>query len=64
MNSLDSCSDWIINNQEEVQKYKGQRIAVHPIRGIVASHTDLLLLYGKVKEMGLLDEVIFDSVPL
>jgi hypothetical protein len=61
--SADPVSAWMRSHQEELLQYRGQRIAVHPERGVIASGPDLGSVYARVRELGLLDEVVFDTVP-
>lgn len=58
----DSAQRWRDANPQEVAKYAGLQIAIHPVLGIVGSGKT----YGEVKCMvadkGLLGEVVFDGV--
>lgn len=59
---IDAAERWRRAHPEEIEKHRGRHIAIHPERGIVASSQSLLDLHSRVKELGLLDEVVFDGV--
>ena len=61
--SADPAGEWMARHQAEVAKHKGEHVAVHPERGIVASGVDLQTVHDEVKRQGLLPEVTFDLIP-
>lgn len=50
--SSDPTLDWFHAHFEEVQKYKGQRIAIDPARGIIAAGT-LREVYAQLEAAGI-----------
>lgn len=60
--SYDAVTAWRDQNPEELARYRGMQIAVHPERGIVAYSEDFATLFAEVKRLGLVDQVVFDSV--
>jgi predicted RNase H-like HicB family nuclease len=60
--SKDPVAQWMKDHQEEVLKYAGQRVAIHPVKGIISHGDDINTVWKEVMEMGLLDEVVFDYI--
>jgi len=60
--SNDSYDLWLSANSEEVAKHVGKVVAVHPIRGIVASTSSIKDTTAEVTRMGLFDEVVIHVV--
>lgn len=61
--SEDDATRWLERNPDAVLDYKGQQIAVHGERGIVAYAADLDGLREQVRALGLEGQVLFSSVP-
>jgi hypothetical protein len=59
----DPCQVWMEQHPEEVAKYAGKRVAVHPTLGIVASGDTFGECYEAVPE-GMMGQVVFDVVPI
>jgi hypothetical protein len=60
---LDPVAQWLTSHPEEVAKYTGQQIAVHPTDGIIASGADFRSVYEQVLARGYdLNDVVFDGV--
>lgn len=55
--------EWISSHPDEMYRHRGMRVAIHPEKGIVASGPDFETVHAKAKELGVLDEVVFDVVP-
>lgn len=58
----DAAERWRLAHPDELEKYRGQQIAIHPTRGIVASGSSYGEVKRKVKALGLLGQVTFDGV--
>lgn len=54
---------WIEEHQDEVEKHRGRRIAVHPQKGIVASGSDYAEVAAEVRKRNLGGQVLIASVP-
>lgn len=59
---VDPIARWINANRQELEKFKGKRVAIHPEKGIVASAENLKVLSQIVRELGLSGQVVFDIV--
>jgi DNA repair exonuclease SbcCD ATPase subunit len=60
----DEALRWIMENREKVAQHRGERIAVHPTRGIVASAPSYSRLQELLQQQGVQDdEVIIEFVP-
>lgn len=58
----DPINAWKQGHRDELQGYSGQRVAIHPTRGIVAHDADLKRVVARVRELGLAEEVVIESV--
>jgi len=63
MSKSDRAIRWIATHQEEVKKYAGKLIAVHPSEGIIDSDRDFAELSKRLRVANRLGEVVIDSVP-
>lgn len=59
---IQDIDNWLRDNQKLLVYHQGKRIAIHPIKGIIASEDNFEAVYDQVKELNLLDDVVFHSV--
>lgn len=58
----DPIERWRRDNLKELSKFVGQRVAIHPTKGIVAHDESTWVVVKRVRELGLSDEVVIESV--
>lgn len=56
-------ADWREAHFDELNKYRGKFVAIHPSKGIVASGAVFSDVYKKVDELGLSNEIVLDAIP-
>ncbi len=61
--SPDTAIQWLEKHGDQLAEYRGQQIAVHGVYGVVAHAPDLETLRAKVRELGLVGEVLLSAVP-
>ena len=57
-----SAAAWELEHPEEMEKYSGQFVAVHPDLGIVAASPDPLVVIAEVRSQGRAREVVIRAV--
>jgi hypothetical protein len=58
----DVVGDWERSEPGMRSHYRGEWIAVHPQRGLVAHSQELAVVVSEVDALGLRNEVVFDCV--
>ncbi len=58
----DTVEAWRLANREALSRHGGQRVAIHPQRGIVAADKDLRKVLAAVRALGLQEEVVIELV--
>ena len=60
--SIDAIEQWRRAHRVELQRFQGQRVAIHPEQGVVAHDVDLKKVIARVRELGLIGQVVVESV--
>lgn len=58
----DPIERWRRDNLKELSQFVGQRVAIHPTKGIVAHDASTAVVVKQVRALGLSDEVVIESV--